>query len=641
MGDNEYRVSAMQHTRLVRIVLSAMLLLGCFTTVGCRNRTSAGPKPDSVSADDHLGGTTDELQPEQGTELRSDSDDVKDSEIDRTAAADSSKSSLSQEPESVGPDLDPEEVGAQDEIPEGNWTRRRLIALSPTGPLVIDLAVSLGSQDLEEATRTAAKSLADEICKDLESPVMWSDFLEHPIVKSGWLGNLVAEEDQVEQLISMYDTERDDTVAFEELPSFFSRGLARNAPLRISDIGVQPGSTAGATPWGKSDQNQDHSLDQTEMEQLSDVLSRLDFNGDAIVSRQELTQSQSNAMQDNRMDQTSMLDTNTLIFDDGLQDEDSTVVQRACKRLAKLTLEQYTFLDGVPRTQWQTWSDDRWSELDTNGDARLSRKELEALGQVAADVEFYLRFPPFTVREQQFQLWSRIGKHQAVRQWHETDDGGRLQTGGCIVQVQVEDAFTGQGPELLRQRLAAALKEPQLQAFFTNQLGLQPDSFDLIDPDGDDELSDAEFDRAWNWLSSRQGARLLARWMTAADPWFQLFDSDGDDRLTEVELSRLPMELPRFDSNADQSLTPNELPLLVRMELSRTDNRLNGGPLGNLGQDSEDQVDADWFSAMDTNRDGFVSKSEFLGESDDFDPIDANKDGFLARSEVYEAFGSY
>lgn len=126
----------------------------------------------------------------------------------------------------------------------------------------------------------------------------------------------------------------------------------------------------------------------------------------------------------------------------------------------------------------------------------------------------------------------------------------------------------------------------------------------------------------------------MVRWMTAARPWFQIVDVDGDQRLTGKELNDIGNVLRQLDDDLDLVLTPNELPLLVRMELRRTDNRLN---LGNLGipDSNSDEPDMDWFSAMDTNRDGFIAGSEFLGETEDFATLDEDKDGFLARSEVY------
>ena len=41
-----------------------------------------------------------------------------------------------------------------------------------------------------------------------------------------------------------------------------------------------------------------------------------------------------------------------------------------------------------------------------------------------------------------------------------------------------------------------------------------------------------------------------------------------------------------------------------------------------------------WFTKMDRNGDGDVSRGEFLGSKDDFDKLDANKDGLIGLDEA-------
>src|SRR5262249_59286166 len=85
----------------------------------------------------------------------------------------------------------------------------------------------------------------------------------------------------------------------------------------------------------------------------------------------------------------------------------------------------------------------------------------------------------------------------------------------------------------------------------------------------------------------------------------------------------------RFDRDKDGLLSPGEVPRRFRVTLSR---RLSGvGP--NLGpvvvrRDGppapRPAVGPVWFQKMDRNRDGVVSRREFLGTHDDFPRIDTN-----------------
>jgi Ca2+-binding EF-hand superfamily protein len=43
-----------------------------------------------------------------------------------------------------------------------------------------------------------------------------------------------------------------------------------------------------------------------------------------------------------------------------------------------------------------------------------------------------------------------------------------------------------------------------------------------------------------------------------------------------------------------------------------------------------------WFAASDSNNDGFVNKSEFLGSNDDFSAYDGDNDGFISQNEAYK-----
>lgn len=528
------------------------------------------------------------------------------------------------------------QVNVAEEMLKGTFTTQRLIALTPKGPTLVDLLVSVDGLSLDEATEQITQSIADEVFAELEEPVEWDTLLEQPLVQSGWLGNLIAEEDQVEQLISMYDTERDNIVTEDEFAPFLSRGLARNRPLQISDIGNAPDASISRSPWGDADRNQDYALDEEERSSIHESIVKYDYNGDAIVAMQELNQARGMQMQQQGSNST-LLETSTLVIAEGVDAEDEQEAKQAIRRISRSVLEHYTFLEGIPRQEWTAWSDARWKALDENEDGILVRAELEKLISMDADTRLVVRFPNLEEAEAEVVVWSD-GLDDDHR-WNASNRGGRLQSGGAIAEIQIDDGFSKEGRQVLRTQLEAALTNAQLQAFFTNQLQLSEDAFVLLDSDEDETLSSEEFNRVWRWLSARQGTRLMARWMTTGTPWFQLIDANGDQRLTELEIDQVDTFLAGLDQNKDAELTPDELPLLVRLEIQRTDSRLNQGNFGFPTPDAE-QVDADWFSAMDTNRDSFISRTEFLGEIDDFGTLDANKDGFLGRSEVYGAFDS-
>ncbi len=83
---------------------------------------------------------------------------------------------------------------------------------------------------------------------------------------SGWLGNLVATAEQRDQLINLYDTDKNSRVESPEFRAFITRGLSRGVPLRLSTGAEIPPLIEGESPWGPLDKNQDGQLDQAEID---------------------------------------------------------------------------------------------------------------------------------------------------------------------------------------------------------------------------------------------------------------------------------------------------------------------------------------------------------------------------------------
>lgn len=632
---------------LVRTCNYAALILfvSAAAFVGCSSK-STKPKPatakaestaDSEALDPSVANTVDSAASNDKQE--NSESDIDQSSADEKDADTAGGADLAVESKGMGGDSGAVAENIDPVFESGNWTTKRLFALGTGGPFIIELQIGIAGQSLEEASAGVTEKLAEELFADIEKPVTWEKLIEHPLVKSGWLGNLVADEDQESQLIGMYDSDQDDEVGIEELGAFLSRGLARNDPLQVSDIGNAPDRVPNISPWDVMDQNDDHSLDQKEIEELEAQVSRMDYNGDSIVALPEISGMQNTTQaQGMGMNSMSMLDTTSLIIGADLDAEDPEVQSRAIRGLAQDLLEHYTFLEGIPRDQWKDWTDTRWKQIDENGDDNLVRNELKALATIEPDAALKISFPNLEVdTEEPFKAhaMSPESDEPAETRWQVTNDGGRLAGNGCVAEVAIEDAY-GQGSrQILRQRLAAAIKDTQLQTFFTSQLQLKEGAFDLVDSNENEKLDDEEFESVWRWLSARQGTRMLARWMIASRPWFQILDEDGDKRLTSREMSQAAATALRLDADEDGLVTPNELPLLVRLELRRTDNRLNVGNLGLPNQQEAASPAQDWFAAMDTNNDGYIANDEFLGESDDFELLDEDKDGFLVREEVY------
>jgi hypothetical protein len=529
-----------------------------------------------------------------------------------------------------------------------------LIALDDDGPILIDVLISMGGASLEAAAKSYESMLAVELMGDQLLPTHWSDLIEHPLVRSGWLGNLIDDSSQAnsinetpnsaqttkEAILAMVDIERDDLVSPSEFRAFLSRGLSRRSPLVIAEAGVQPGVDPSQSPWGPIDSDGNFLLDDQELTQAASNLIRLDANGDGIVTQQESTLAMTTEQSVGFMTSSSMLPQHSLAIVESTVPENADDLLRARRRLARNVAQFYTFLEAVPREQWTSWNDSQWSRLDRNQDARLDGDELLELTDIEAHVQIRLQIPgPLEAgAEASWQVTFPAGEPDL--QSSQVTNGVRLRGKRLDTRCVYIDGFSHSVQNGLRQDLQRALTDDSYRELIVGQMDLRVGAVELLDTDGDKILSDEEFSNAWRWLNSRQGTRLLGRWSVVPFRWLQLADQNGDGRIIGMEADQVGTELRTLDADGNGQVSPDELQLMTTLELIRDDTRMDRYNKPTMSTTRE-AVDLDWFDAMDTNRDGFVSSSEFLGDSRHFDGLDLNKDGYASRSEVVGERASY
>jgi len=164
-----------------------------------------------------------------------------------------------------------------------------------------------------------------------------------------------------------------------------------------------------------------------------------------------------------------------------------------------------------------------------------------------------------------------------------------------------------------------------------------------LDSDGKVFVKELEFFLAESVALSR--SRLVMKIENDRQSLFKILDKNLDRRLSHREFVDGYREMLKHDGNSDGQLSPKELEsrYKVTIELARTSlfemataNRMASANATSprLEQSTEGP---EWFRRMDVNRDGDVSRREFLGPVSQFDELDANGDGFLGASEAENA----
>ncbi len=610
----------------------------------------------------------------------------------------------------------------------GSWTRRRLIALTQGGPYLLDVNIAIGREDLE----TTSSRLINEISDELKAPtaddkaqselmsagtmgsttsttatsamldesaanladrqpsnqaeraeLSWAQLLDLPLIQSGWLGNLVADDEQEDQLIGMYDVQRDDIVADDELEQFLSRGLSRSGALQVTETG----SATGLSPWGPADLDADFLLSEEEAEEMAEAIRELDRDGDGLVTRAEVESSDDPSAM---AMQSGLLQSRSLFVVDGVAAEEEKEESERLKGFANpavRVLQHYTFLSEVPREQWSNWRDAQWQVLDKDESGSVDRYEMQRLVLAPAHAILYVRFPSgvaeSTVTESMqasggsatedppreapaimMMACEFLGRAQSESPVPDSSDpiqpdseeagkkeAGRiedqpasfsasapyalLRDGSIVLELEIADRFSQSTRKSLRRSIEAALGNAQARAAVTQQLSVTTEGLMLADSNGDKKLSEIEMDSVWRWMSARQSARMIARWSLVESPWFVLLDTDGSRSLDVSELEGANLRVAALDKDRSQSLAPNELPLIVRLSIDRSDTRMEG-LVNVLPTESQSQtLPEDWFAAMDLNGDSAISTDEFLGDRSDFESLDVDGDGVIRRRDLY------
>ncbi len=281
--------------------------------------------------------------------------------------------------------------------------------------------------------------------------------------------------------------------------------------------------------------------------------------------------------------------------------------------------------------------------LDSNGDGFLDANELKHFGKKRPDLEFRLR------------LGGTAGLAVVQAKGHKVlGDGGAvtLDRGPARVVFKLDAVKVENDVKALKAMFMA-----EFQAIDRDGNGyldraearLSPSFhalFGLLDADGDGKIFDKEvykFLDRWGPLIQQMRASCVT--MTFAEDGkglFDLLDTDRDRRLSVRELRRLPKLLDLLDRNKDGFLDATEFPRSFLVEFRQGPAEFEGNYFAAFiditGEAPPQRVRPGkgpvWFQKMDRNRDGDVSRREFLGTDEEFRRIDTDGDGLISREEA-------
>lgn len=130
-------------------------------------------------------------------------------------------------------------------------------------------------------------------------------------------------------------------------------------------------------------------------------------------------------------------------------------------------------------------------------------------------------------------------------------------------------------------------------------------------------------------------------------PLYRLVDRNGDRRLSPRECRQMKSVLAALDLNSDGQISEDEKPTAIRLAVSRGPHvhEMLAEPTSGQREFASNRQIApakpavstpSWFTDMDRNRDGDLSRSEFLGNNEQFKQLDRDGDGLVGASEATE-----
>ncbi len=295
---------------------------------------------------------------------------------------------------------------------------------------------------------------------------------------------------------------------------------------------------------------------------------------------------------------------------------------------------------------------DAFARADTNGDDALDTDELRKLvARPPIDITLDVTLSREASGKSSVSVDAAGGLPKGTKVRRLADGDVELAIGQIRLDVRVEDGNTAAeaARRILQQQFKAAdaNKDGYLEAKEQATSINAPQSplaglAEVIDRDGDGKIYLKELIDFADRQSEAARSRLVVTTADQGRAIFGIVDLDRDRRLSARELMRTVDRAMSWDGDGDGRVSADEIPYHFLVTIARS------GLIGLTGEGvltpvlrsmvapgaAGALVGPDWFQKMDRNRDGDVSRREFLGPRSQFDRLDRDNDGLIDPDEA-------
>ncbi len=494
--------------------------------------------------------------------------------IPATPASSKSPQSVASKPAEPEPEKPSETVA--DDNKAGACERLAILTLG--GPLLVDVSVTLDGRPHNAVFDEQVKQVLDAADTDKDGRATWKELATNDnYLADGQPNRPPIGANQLKTLIERYDENRDGQVQPREAISWLGRNTETSAhafEVR-STRAYLPNPRASSRVWQLVDTDRSGGVSKEELAAAPARFWSFDADDDRVITMPELAslREQLEAQNPEMTYTRPEVDLHAAIY---LESEKE--LDRLESVLGSLYSPRQTI--GVTSLGEQT---ELFDSLDVNSDGWLEKQELTEFLKVEPHLKLAIDYtspaspekPPATL-----SVRKRAPEIQLIAQ---ATDHIVLSLGGTRLIVSARDVAPGMAA-------GQSLDRSQIRV-------MAHDQYDAL---------------------------------------FGELDANADGRLGEREIDSCSERLMAKDANSDGQLGTDEVSysMIVAFLRGERANEQSFYIPGTVATPLTDKPASTWFVRADFNRDGDISRREFLGSLDQFSQLDTNSDGYIGPDEA-------